>query len=477
MPIPNTDYTTAIVIPSIPFNLTTTANDAGVTHDLWYKFTAPATEILSVYAFGNTTGYAPLMMVYQEVAGFPEDLPNDLYNPSGQNTPVSFPVEIGVNYFIEINHTSSSFVTPADVTIDIIRHVPQDYPNESLMIPDDTWGFPGAILSPVTGEVLKFIHNFPAGEEGDSLDVSEGGQILTEDYINDSIKLYDKQLNFIVDIPTPYSPRPSSNIGDIKAQHSSSPKFYLGFSGLGLNPAFFRTVSLTGVLGTIYVLPNAGLTAIAVNQAETIAYITGQSNSAGTYILRWDLINNVQLSNFTVTPVGTLQVFILKNDNIVVISYNSTTRVTTISEYDSSHNLLHSYTFPNLVNVRIKHATDNPLSIWCWFTVYPFNGMSRFIKLRLSDGVYLKDFSAVQFESGEYQGNDTLPATARFGHSFSCPMTILYEGGTAGGGGPEPTPPDLGGIYFINPAKSHETYYTAEKKIPNPTIKTALIGE
>ncbi len=41
-------------------------------------------------------------------------------------------------------------------------------------------------------------------------------------------------------------------------------------------------------------------------------------------------------------------------------------------------------------------------------------------------------------------------------------------------------PPSPSGLYFINPAKAtrHDSYYGGiEKKIPNPTIKTALIGE
>jgi len=42
---------------------------------------------------------------------------------------------------------------------------------------------------------------------------------------------------------------------------------------------------------------------------------------------------------------------------------------------------------------------------------------------------------------------------------------------------PSPTPPDLGGIYFINPTNVRDKYYTTDKKIPNPTIKTALLGE
>lgn len=38
--------------------------------------------------------------------------------------------------------------------------------------------------------------------------------------------------------------------------------------------------------------------------------------------------------------------------------------------------------------------------------------------------------------------------------------------------------PELSGVYFINPAKTHDIYNgPTHVKIPNPTIKTALLGE
>lgn len=51
-----------------------------------------------------------------------------------------------------------------------------------------------------------------------------------------------------------------------------------------------------------------------------------------------------------------------------------------------------------------------------------------------------------------------------------------------------PTPPDVSGVYFINPSKvdRRDTYYgdravpnspQVQKKIPDPTIRTALLGE
>jgi len=38
-------------------------------------------------------------------------------------------------------------------------------------------------------------------------------------------------------------------------------------------------------------------------------------------------------------------------------------------------------------------------------------------------------------------------------------------------------PPDLSGIYFIDPDKTHDSYYNGiERKIPNPIVRTALLG-
>lgn len=43
-------------------------------------------------------------------------------------------------------------------------------------------------------------------------------------------------------------------------------------------------------------------------------------------------------------------------------------------------------------------------------------------------------------------------------------------------GAPQPLP-DLSGIYYINPGLRHDRYYAMDRKIPNPTVKTALLGE
>jgi hypothetical protein len=38
-------------------------------------------------------------------------------------------------------------------------------------------------------------------------------------------------------------------------------------------------------------------------------------------------------------------------------------------------------------------------------------------------------------------------------------------------------PPDISGIYFISPGNTHDVYNTRENKIPDPTVRTGLIGD
>jgi hypothetical protein len=58
------------------------------------------------------------------------------------------------------------------------------------------------------------------------------------------------------------------------------------------------------------------------------------------------------------------------------------------------------------------------------------------------------------------------PAPTRIAH-----MVVQVVSGT-------PIPlPDLSGIYYINPALRRDRYYAMDRKIPNPTVKTALLGE
>jgi|SRR5215510_1028880 len=41
----------------------------------------------------------------------------------------------------------------------------------------------------------------------------------------------------------------------------------------------------------------------------------------------------------------------------------------------------------------------------------------------------------------------------------------------------QPTTSDLSGLYFVNPANRRDKYYDTDRKIPNPTVRTAFIGE
>jgi hypothetical protein len=472
--VPNSTFETAITISSLPFSLSTTANDSGVTYSLWYKYIPAATEYLSVFGFATGTGYEPRTRISMLVDGFPDDLPDDVYHPGGYNVPITFPVESGNTYFIEFDNFGDMAAT-ADLTINIIKHTTVAYPDESLMIPDDTWGFGGAIMSPTTGEVLEEVHKFSAGEEGDSLSVVEGGQILTEDYNTDTLVLYDKQLNFITSVAISGLGLPMSGvsgvISDVSALHSSNPKFYVGMRGGGSTPASFTTVSKTGVIGTTkWILPIAGMTSLAVNMSETIAYITGQSSSLSTTIARWDLVNNVALSSLT-APTGLSLIYVMKNDNIVLTTNDAGTL--TLREYDSSFNLLHTYplgtgTASSMFAVRLKHAADNPISIWCW-RWNNTDGTSTFIKLRLSDGVHVQEFTRTQFESGTYEGDVTATPTDRFGHSFSCPLFILYEGSSGS------TPGTAFGLFKIVTNKRTDHDGISNVKIPDPTFKTGLI--
>jgi hypothetical protein len=125
--------------------------------------------------------------------------------------------------------------------------------------------------------------------------------------------------------------------------------------------------------------------------------------------------------------------------------------------YNSTGVLINSF-------VRNYHrfSLDNNLTgIWFWEGVQTNFSHAMIATLDVNDLTF--SASPVLLTSGG-------PASA-FAFSDSCPILVYPLGG-------EPVVPNISGIYYVNPSGTHDSYYNdVEKKIPNPTVKTALLGE
>lgn len=195
-------------------------------------------------------------------------------------------------------------------------------------------------------------------------------------------------------------------------------RFYVGGPGGGATPAKFGTVSSAGVIGGMsWQLPVAGLVRLAPNKAETIAYHQGQSSSRNTEIKRWDLVNNVALSDlaarvwtdtsdFTI-GMGVTGILVLEDDTILVGYFrrsvsNPATDSFFVRRYSTAGATLNTYTISTADITQaftMAKSADNLTSFWI---MRGQDGTSTSMReIRISDGAILNDLP-ITLPSGSF---------------------------------------------------------------------------
>jgi len=144
--------------------------------------------------------------------------------------------------------------------------------------------------------------------------------------------------------------------------------------------------------------------------------------------------------------------------------------------YDTAGVVLRTYVGPNpstypQVYPRLGYANDDSLSFWIFAHERATGSeFSRFLRLQLSDLAVLKDITAPDVYY--FLIPRGLNPSYRFVTSDCCPIVMAYPADRSGIYKKVPTP-----TVPPTPVPRRDKYYTAEEKIPNPTIRTALFGE
>ena len=458
---------TAIDLGVLPADVTQDVHDTGtgLNYTVWYKFTTPSVaKVVGAWGFsGNIgAGYRPNITSYDGPASAPSAIVSSLTVSGSNNKPIQFPVNPSTEYFLE-------FVKNVDTSPALLRIRVEVAPNQdlvagSIIVPDDTSGLPASVISIGNGTVRSFVNPFPAGEQGDILSVS--GRSLVSNIGESGLNLYEKDLTLLV------AQIPLSEFGVIRANQGSQ-KFYTAFYNGGTN-IVVNTVSSAGVIGgTTYTVTGGSIAAIAALNNDTILYYSEIGNNKA--IKRWDLIGNVALTDFVagVANYRNCDILVLSDSTILVCRFKSTAaRDVTVTRYNTSGTILNTYTFgagPFIsVNPRFAYAINDPTSFWAFLhldnAVGDLSGKSRFVNVRVSDGVALNTIEIIDYHFGIYSGVETATPPNRFGPSTSCPLFILRGNS---------------GIYVISPGKTNDTVWpgassTLDVKIPNPLVQTAF---
>lgn len=413
MPAPsNTSFLTATDLGTLPATVSQQVDDAGTTYTVYFKVTAPSgATVLGAFAFGDLSDYRPLINVYEG----PAASPSTVLDITAQNVPVQFPVTPGTEYFLEI--VANANVSPSNLTLDV-----QVAPDEAvdvgdLVVPDDTVGFPAAIIDPATGAVVRFIP-FPPGEQGDVLD---DGTILVEDNDAGVVKVYDGEFALRATL----DPFGAASVSVHLIRLSPDLQvFYVGASITG--GAQITTVLGAGVQGgTTWTLSGVGLTAIAPNNDGSIVYVAGQGGSTNTPVKAWNTATNDFDTDLIAGQGADTFVFdmlVLGDGSIIVGWKNSSTGAVTVKRLDAAGSVLGTFDGGTSSGTAPKLAYDpdsRTTQFWLWTHA---SGVSTFRKIDASAMTVSSTVTTREYEDGAYQGSETATPDQRFGNSLSCPF-------------------------------------------------------
>jgi hypothetical protein len=196
---------------------------------------------------------------------------------------------------------------------------------------------------------------------------------------------------------------------------------------------------------------------------------------ADAKIQRHDLTTDSPLVEFFNSPGPNYipRYVIVMSDNTICCLFSywpSPSTSNMLYHFAPNGTVLHSYTLSigaGSVVSWISHSyDDNPDLIWIrYYNVGATPPVTTLVQLKLSDGTYGTAFGLYSFNNG--QGPINQPCTqAHWGPQFQGIMIpMMFQ-------------PDVSGLYTLNPGNKHDSlYYAIDVKIPDPTVRTALIGE
>jgi hypothetical protein len=452
----NTSFATAVTIGAFPYTITQSdINDAGTNFTVFYRFIAPnGARVIGAWGFSGHigAGYEPTIIPFNGPAG----APTQILGIASQNKPIQFPVVPGNEYFLEFQKNINT-AGPEHIDVSVLVHSGSNITNGDVVIPDDTDGFPIALMSPSSDNVVNtFV--LDTGASSEAGDITNHGIMCLEGLAG--ILVLNRNFS---NINTLIPPSGTVRIRCCRGRNV----FYVGFSN---NPsdAVVKTIGEAGSFGatTFTLTGNTTIEGIAANNTETILYFA--RTGAGEQIRRWDLVLNAAMADLVAGTAGyrILDLLYLSDDTIVANLYNTGTKDVLPKRYSTAGALLNTYALGAQTGSTIPRMGYGADNTSFWILTHTSGGSSIVRNVRASDGAILTTRNYIEFEGGQYNGVETATPTGRFGNSFSCPIFIMVG-------------EDFSGIYVMVPEKTDDTLYTGDTttldvKIPNPLFQLYL---
>jgi hypothetical protein len=458
----------ATVVAPFPYSRVVTQAEFNIANQVYFKYTTTVNTVIS--SFTNIGGtFTPKIFMYLSDG-------NTLVN-SFSNHPFFRVIGPGDYYFkiVRAAGGASNFDFTTSFTLASLT-VGSSVPLNSVLVNDDTSGFPATMWNPDTGALIAVLLQVPGGEMGASL---LSGQTLWHDryrnYRSGHLTILDNNFNFIFELDT--TP-PLTSAPDICCIASGATNWYVVSN---INNHIYK-VTKDGVITDTGGILSAFTSAIGINKEETILYWAEGFTSSSIH--RYDLVGLAALSDLYTVPglagngfiaLTNLdnhngEIIVLDDSNIVTWYVNTTTNKSFIIHINSNGTLINqyeqtgTYKFVDHINPR---NTATLFNVWFYDTSNVKGELSVF---NLLTGTRLDNLADI-FSTGEGQSSGSFTgATNYFGRSISCVMlTVTFN--------------TSGGIYKIVPGKRNDTLWvtftpptTEVVKIPDPFADTGQIG-
>jgi hypothetical protein len=416
---PNETIATAAAMTVLPYSTTLDVSEAtGPNYDVWWSYTAQDGDtVIGFWAFSEVGGtYDPVTTVWLGPTGAPTLYLGGL---SAANKPLQIPVTSGTTYYFRVRQANSGVTPNIVLTLSALRGADTAAPVGSLLVNDDTTGFPAVIVSATTGEALQFINDFPAGEGGDTLAT---GEILVNDFATNTYQLWVKDP--VTGILTYDSSPIVGTAEDVIRANRTLDAFYVTLTGANTP---IQRVNADGSLGASWTLtgyPN--VFGMAINNDETIAYFSTTSVSSPVH--RWNMSTDTAMADFF---AGTANYYVrdilaLSDGTILFSSVQTVLGTITVYRYNEAGALQNTYgpydsNIPSGTQPRIGYNNTDDSSFWLWTHGEGADeGLSVFRRIQVSDGTVLDTVTATEYEGGVYNRTETATPSSRFGVSYSC---------------------------------------------------------
>jgi hypothetical protein len=435
MPITNTTALTAMVIPSLPFSVTQDVSAETSSLELWYTYTATATDrVVGVVPYADIGSvYLPRLTIYTGPASSPV-----LYHVNNSLQRAAYvPVTEGTVYLWKVTQGGGGTPLGTSLIFKAVSGSLDTAPANSLLTTEENSGFPASVLSGDTDNTVYFqVPDFPRGVMGVTLNTGT----LIVDTDAEQVAIYNNALTqtFLGQPYYPFTPKWMSS--------NTETKFYLPYNpSFTVTPIDLRTLTPSGALTSDqWTLPanSASAVAGAPSRDDNIFYY------GNTAIHRWDLVNSIALSDLVaaIASHSLLEILVL-GDGSILASYRQGNTECIVKNYDTSGTTLQTYTFTGLEVHHIALAYDDPATFWVWLEdALGAPVTATFRRIKISDGSTVNEANYTLFAGGPsrvsydptYATVDDVPL---FGPPPTCTFFVLTASVSPVTPTPTPIPP------------------------------------